>query len=228
MLSAAKKRLELWDVSENQIKKLKETRRTSKELTIYSPVNGFITERNAFEGEQISQEDTLYDIADLSVVWAIVEAYETDLPHIMLDQSAVINFPYENIKPITGKVTYIYPTVEETTRTIKIRIELNNPSFKLKPDMYVNAVIETSIGKQIIIPARAVIESGKRKIVFVKSTEGKFIPKEINPGPEINNDRVIYSGINEGDEIVTDGNFLLDSESNLETAIEQMKEHSGH
>ena len=228
LLSAAKKRLELWDVSENQIKKLKETRRTSKELTIYSPVNGFITERNAFEGEQISQEDTLYDIADLSVVWAIVEAYETDLPHIMLDQSAVINFPYENIKPITGKVTYIYPTVEETTRTIKIRIELNNPSFKLKPDMYVNAVIETSIGKQIIIPARAVIESGKRKIVFVKSTEGKFIPKEINPGPEINNDRVIYSGINEGDEIVTDGNFLLDSESNLETAIEQMKEHSGH
>ena len=146
----------------------------------------------------------------------------------MLGQSVRINFPYENIKPITGKITYIYPTVEEITRTTKVRIELNNPGFNLKPDMYVNAVIETNIGKQIIIPARAVIESGERKIVFIKSAEGKFIPMEINPGPEINNDRVIYSGINEGDEVVTDGNFLLDSESNLETAIEQMKEHSGH
>jgi RND family efflux transporter MFP subunit len=228
LLSGTKRRLELWDISDEQIDKLRETKHVTKELTIYSPVNGFITKREAFEGTQIAPENTLYDIVDLSRVWVIVEVYENDLPFVMIGQTATINFPYENIKPFIGKVTYIYPEIEPTTRTLKIRVEVNNPGFKLKPDMYVNAILATNIGKHVVVPTRAAIDSGQRQIVFVKEKEGKFIPKEVKLGPEVNNERVVYFGINDGDEVVTDGNFLLDSESNLETSLEQMKGHSGH
>lgn len=225
LLVAARRRLELLDITNEQIDKLKETKNVTKELTIYSSVNGFITKRDAFEGKQITPDDTLYDIADLSNIWVLVEVYEVDLPFIMIGQDATINFTYENIKPLTGKITYIYPTIEKETRTAKVRLEVNNFNFKLKPDMYVDAVILSDIGKQIVIPTRAVIDSGERKIVFVKLNEGQFTPKEVNLGPEVNDERVILSGINEGDEVVTDGNFLLDSESNLETALQQMKTH---
>ena len=225
LLSAARKRLELWDVSSEQIDKLKETKQVTKELTIYSPVNGFITKREAFEGTEIKPEDTLYDIADLSKVWVVVEVYENDLPFVTVGQTATINFDYEDIKPFVGKITYIYPTIDPTTRTLKIRLEVNNSGFKLKPDMYINAILATKIGKHVVIPTRAAIDSGKRQVVFVKEGKGKFIPKEVKLGPEVNDERVVYSGINDGDEVVTDGNFLLDSESNLETALGQMKGH---
>lgn len=228
LLSGTKRRLELWDISDEQIDKLRETKQVTKELTIYSPVNGFITKREAFEGTQIAPENTLYDIADLSKVWVLVEVYENDLPFVMVGQTATINFPYENIKPFIGKVTYIYPEIEPTTRTLKIRVEVNNPSFKLKPDMYVNAILAANIGKHIVVPTRAAIDSGQRQVVFVKEKEGKFIPKEVKLGPEVNDERVIYAGLKDDDEVVTDGNFLLDSESNLETALGQMKGHSGH
>lgn len=228
LLGAARRRLELWDVSSEQIDKLKETKQVTKELTIYSPVSGFITKREAFEGTEIAPEDTLYDIADLSRVWVVVEVYENDLPFVTIGQTATINFDYENIKPFIGKITYIYPTIDPTTRTLKIRLEVNNPGFKLKPDMYINAILATNIGKHVVIPTRAAIDSGKRQVVFVKEGKGKFIPKEVKLGPEVNDERVVYSGINDGDNVVTDGNFLLDSESNLETALGQMKEHKGH
>ena len=228
LLSAARKRLELWDVSDEQIDKLEKSKQVTKELTIYSPVSGFITKREAFEGTEIKPEDTLYDIADLSRVWVFAEVYEVDLPQIVIGQTATINFQYGNEKPLTGKITYIYPTIDPTTRTVKVRLEVNNSGFKLKPDMYVNAVILSDLGKQIVVPTRAVIDSGERKIVFVKSGKGEFTPQEVELGPEVNDERVIYSGINEGDEVVTDGNFLLDSESNLETALQQMKPTGGH
>lgn len=228
LLSAAKKRLELWDISSEQIEKLKEAKQVTKELTFYSPASGFITKREAFEGTEINPETTLYDIVDLSKVWVVVEVYENDLPFVTVGQQATINFDYENIKPFVGKITYIYPTIDPVTRTLKIRLEVNNSGFKLKPDMYINAILATNIGKHIVIPTRAAIDSGKRQVVFVKEGEGKFIPKEVKLGPEVNDERVVYSGVDDGDEVVTDGNFLLDSESNLETALGQMKGHEGH
>ncbi len=228
LLQAAKRRLELWDISSEQIDNLRETKQVTKELTFYSPVNGFITKREAFEGTEIKPDTTLYDIVDLSKVWVFVEVYEVDLPLVMIGQSATVHFQYGSEKPFIGKITYISPVIEPTTRTTKVRLEVNNPGYKLKPDMYVDAVILSDIGSQVVVPTRAVIDSGERKIVFVKSGKGEFTPQEVELGPEINDERVIYSGINEGDEVVTDGNFLLDSESNLETALQQMKTLGGH
>ncbi len=228
LLEAAKRRLELWDITDEQINKLEESRQATKELTFYSPVNGFIIKREAFEGNQVSPEVTLYDIADLSKVWAQVEVYEVDLPNVMVGQNAIVNFPYDNLKPITAKITYIYPIVDPMTRTAKVRLEINNTGFKLKPDMYISANIQSGFGSQIVVPVRAVIDSGERQIVFVKNDEGKFLPKQVGLGPEVGNERVIFEGLEEGEEVVTDGNFLLDSESNLETALRQMKPASGH
>ncbi len=228
LVEAAKRRLELWDITDEQINKLRETKQATKELTIYSHVDGFITKREVFEGTEIAPHETLYDIADLSKVWVFVEVYEVDLPFVMIGQSATINFQYGGEKSLTGKITYISPVIDPTTRTAKVRLEVNNSGYKLKPDMYVNAVILSDVGKQIVVPTRAVIDSGERKIVFVKSGKGQFTPQEVELGPEVNDERVIYSGLNEGDEVVTDGNFLLDSESNLETALQQMKTTGGH
>ncbi len=228
LLEAARRRLELWDITSEQIDKLRETKQATKELTIYSHVGGFITKREVFEGTEVAPHETLYDIVDLSKVWVLVEVYEVDLPLVMLGQTATVNFQYGNEKPLTGKITYISPTIDPTTRTAKVRLEVNNPGFNLKPDMYVNAVILSDVGKQVVVPTRAVIDSGERKIVFVKSGKGQFTPQEVELGPEVNDERVIYSGINDGDEVVTDGNFLLDSESNLETALQQMKTTGGH
>lgn len=228
LLEAAKRRLELWDITDEQINKLKESKQVTKDLTIYSHVSGFITKREVFEGTEIQPHTNLYDLADLSKVWVLLEVYENDLPFINVGQTATINFTYENLKPIVGKITYVYPTIDPMTRTAKVRVEVNNPGFKLKPDMYVNATVFADIGKRIVVPTRSVIDSGKRQIVFVKSNEGQFTPKEVKLGPEVNDEKVIHSGLSEGDEVVTDGNFLLDSESNLETALQQMKTIGGH
>lgn len=228
LLEAAKRRLELWDITDEQINKLEEARQVTKELTFYSPVNGFITKRDAFAGTQIAPEVTLYDIADLSKVWGQVEVYEVDLPYVMVGQSATINFPYDNLNPIAATITYIYPNVDPMTRTIKVRLEINNAGFKLKPDMYISTNIKSGFGNQIVVPARAVIESGERQVIFIKAKDGKFTPKEVRLGPEVGNERIVFAGLNEGEEVVTDGNFLLDSESNLETALKQMKPAGGH
>lgn len=228
LLEAARRRLELWDITPEQIDNLKKTRQVTKELTIFSHVSGFITKKEVFEGTEIAPHETLYDIADLSKVWVLLEVYENDLSFIKVGQTATINFTYENLKPYTGKITYLYPTIDPMTRTAKVRIEVNNSGFKLKPDMYVSATIQSDIGKNLVVPQSAVIESGNRQIIFVKEDKGYFIPKEVKLGAEVNDERVVYSGINEQDEVVTDGNFLLDSESNLETALGQMKGHEGH
>ena len=228
LLKAARKRLELWDITDEQINKLETTRQATKELTFYSPVNGFITKREAFEGTEITPQAALYDIADLSKVWGQVEVYEVDLPYVMLSQNAIINFPYDNLNPITAKITYIYPSIDPMTRTVKVRLEINNTGFKLKPDMYISANIQSGFGNQIVVPARAVIDSGERQVIFIKAKDGKFTPKEVRLGPEVGNERVVFSGLSEGEEVVTDGNFLLDSESNLETALKQMKPSGGH
>ena len=231
LLGAAKRRLELWDISPEQIEVLEQNKKVTKEITFYSPADGFITQRNAFEGHQITPKEMIYDIADLSNVWIFLEVFEVDLPLVTLGQTVTINFPYENIKALNGKITYIYPSVDPMTRNTKVRVEANNPGFKLKPDMYVDATILSNIGSYIVIPTQAAIDSGEKQIVFVKTGSGSFEPRAVKLGPEINDERVIYSGLEENENVVVSGNFLLDSESNLQTALDQMKaghEHKGH
>lgn len=228
LFEAVRRRLELWDITDEQINNLEKTRQVTKELTLYSPENGYIIKREAFEGKQVSPEDMLYDIADLSTVWILLEVYEDDLPFIKIGQGVKIASPYESIKSLNGKITYIYPTIDPTTRTGKVRVEAVNSNLSLKPDMYIDGTIYTSIGEYVVVSNQAIIETGNRKIVFVKDNDGKFIPKEVETGPETKDGKVIYKGIEVGEEVVENGNFLLDSESNLQTVLRQFSPTHKH
>ena len=229
---ATLRRLELWEISEEEIKELAQNKTVKQHLTIDSPYSGFITKREAYEGLTISSETELYEITDLSKVWVIAEVFEPDLPYIKLGQEALINFTYETAAPLRGKITYIYPDLDEMNRTVKVRVEVLNPDLKLKPNMYVDAMISNPLGAQLIVPQSSIVDSGERQIVFVKTEDDYFIPKDVVLGAEINlkddNYQVIKSGLAVGEKVVTDGNFLLDSESNLKSALKQLAGGHNH
>lgn len=223
---ASLRRLKLWDISDEEIKNLEANKEVKKDLTIYASYGGFITKRIAYEGLTIDPSKTLYEITDLSRVWVIAEVYEDDLAHIAVGQKVFVKFPYDNAKAFQGTLTYIYPDLDPTNRTAKVRVEVYNKGYELKPNMYVDAYISKDLGTQTIVPKSAVIDTGEKKIVFVKKGEGSFVPTGVELGPEFDLEQeryqVINSGLSTDDFVVTDGNFLLDSESNLQSALKQM------
>lgn len=227
---ATKRRLELWEINDKEIQELYETREVKQSLTIYSPSSGFISKKVVFEGLTVTPNMDLYQITDLSRVWVIAEVFEPDLPHIKVGQHAKITFPYETTNPINGTITYIYPDLDIANRTGKIRIEVSNYDLRLKPNMYVDAIIKKPLGNQLIVPQSSVVDTGERKIVFTKTEDNYFKPVNVELGAEVNledgNYQVIKSGLEEGEEVVTDGTFLLDSESNLQSALKQLS--GGH
>jgi RND family efflux transporter MFP subunit len=229
---ASLRRLKLWNISEREIKNLEESKAVKKDLTIYSNYSGFITERVAFEGLTVDPMTSLYEITNLSRVWVIAEIYEEDLADLAIGQKVFVRFPYESSNSFEGSLTYIYPKLDSGNRTVKARVEVNNPGFKLKPNMYVDAYISQSLGEQLIVPKSAIIDTGEKKIAFVKTGEGSFLPTEVEIGSELDikesdlgierRYQVITSGLTEDDFVVTEGNFLLDSESNLQSTMNQM------
>ena len=223
---ASLRRLKLWDISDKEIQDLETNKEVKKNLTIYSNYGGFITKRMAYEGLTVDPSKSLYEITDLSRVWVIAEVYEEDLAHVAIGQKVFIKFPYDNAKAFQGTLTYIYPDLDPTNRTAKVRVEVYNKGYALKPNMYVDAYISKKLGEQMIVPKSAVIDTGEKKLVFVKAGEGSFVPTEVGLGTEFNLEKERYQVINSGlkleDRVVTDGNFLLDSESNLQSALKQM------
>ncbi len=229
---ASLRRLELWDISEKDIEELARSKEVRRTLTFYSPASGFINKKTVFEGLTVMPNMDLYEITDLSRVWVIGEVFEQDLPFVKLGQSAEINFPHGSAASFIGKISYIYPEVDEMNRTGKVRIEVANPNLTLKPNSYVDATVSQGLGKQLIVPQSSVIDTGERKIVFVKTEDDYFIPKDVQTGAEVNlkdgNYLVIKSGISEGEDVVTDGTFLIDSESNLQYALKQFSGGHNH
>lgn len=229
---ASLRRLKLWDISDREIKNLEESKTVKKDLTIYSSYGGFITQRVAFEGLTVDPTTALYEITNLSRVWVIAEIYEEDIGDLALGQKVFVKFPYDSSNSFEGKLTYIYPKLDSENRTVKARVEVNNPGFKLKPNMYVDTYISKKLGEQLVIPKSAIIDTGEKRIVFVKTGEGSFLPTEVEIGSELDikesdlsierRYQVITSGLTEDDSVVTEGNFLLDSESNLQSAMNQM------
>jgi Cu(I)/Ag(I) efflux system membrane fusion protein len=167
-------------------------------------------------------EKELYTIADLSNVWVNVDVYESDIPFIKVGQRADISLSYSPGEPLTGRVSYIYPYLDEKTRTVKVRLEHPNPGYKLKPEMYVNAEIKIPGGAQLSIPEEAVLDSGIRKIVFVDKGNGHFEAKEVKLGAKMEGYYQLQSGLKEGEKIAASSAFLLDSESRLSEAMGAM------
>lgn len=225
----ALERLKLWGVPQSEIDRLKKSGKAKRSVTFDSPVDGFIINKTAIRGMYITPEMELYHIADLSRIWIIVTLYEYDVAVISVGDEAEIQLPYDPDKSFKGKISYIYPEIELETRTAKARIELDNPDQKLKPGMFSNISLKKNLGEAIVIPDDAVIDTGTRKIVFVKTGTSRFEPREIKAGPRIENTFAILSGLKEGEEIVTSAHFLIDAESKFQAALQKgSPTNSGH
>jgi RND family efflux transporter MFP subunit len=180
----------------------------------------------ANEGMHVKSGMELFQLSDISRIWVLADIYEYELPWLREGQGAVVELPYAPDKPLSGKVTYIYPYVEDKTRTVKVRMEFENPGYMLKPDMYVNVELAARTVKDtLVIPREAVLHSGDRETVFVALEDGKFEPRRVRTGLQGGEGLIqIKQGVLEGERVVTSAQFLLDSESQLREAIQKMLE----
>jgi RND family efflux transporter MFP subunit len=222
LLQSARERLKLWDISDDQIKELDATGKVSKDLTFYSPITGFVTDRKVFPQTSVTPDTELYTVSDLSTVWADVDIYEYEVPFVHLGQRVTLTLSYSPGKTYTGNISYVYPTVDPQTRTVKVRVQLPNPGFVLKPQMFADAQVRVDYGTKILVPEEAVLDSGTEQHVFVVHQGGVFEPRKVTVGPVVDNNAVILSGLKPGETIVVSGNFLIDSESGLKDAMSGM------
>jgi membrane fusion protein, copper/silver efflux system len=219
LVAAAKKRMELWDIGEGQIAEITASGVPLKNLTLTSPISGFVMERNAFAKQRIMPETALYTVADLSRVWVMADVFEYEAGTIRIGMPATLTLSYLPGRTFRGTVNNILPQVDAATRTLKVRIEFANPDFVLKPDMYGEVEFQTGGGRRLVAPQTAVLNSGDRQVVFVDRGKGYFEPREVTIGARTDGRVEILSGLQPGERIVVSGNFLIDSESQLKTAL---------
>ena len=218
LLNSTRQRLRLWDISDEQIKKLDETGKVERDLTFYSPVTGFVTDRKAFPQTSVTPDTELYTVSDLSSVWATADIFEYEVPFVRVGQRVTFSLSYYPGKTYSGTISYIYPTVDPQTRTVKVRVQVPNPEFALKPQMFADAQLQVNYGTQILVPQEAVLDSGTVQQVFVVHDGGAFEPRKVTLGPVIDGNVAVLSGLKPGERVVTSGNFLIDSESRLKTS----------
>ncbi len=219
LLHAARRRLELWDIGESQIRRIEQTGQPIKALTLNAPADGFVLVRNAFPRQRVTPDTELYTIADLSSIWVIADVYEYEAPEIKIGQRAEITLTYLPGKTYHGKVTFISPQLDVATRTLKARIEIPNPGFKLKLDMFANVDLQIDYGNRLVVPVDAVMDSGAEQTVFVAHEGGYFEPRQIETGARVDNQIIVLAGLKAGERVVTSANFLIDSESKLKSAV---------
>ena len=220
---AARQRLLLWDIRPADIAKLEKAGQVTRTLDVHADIGGYVVQKMAFQGMRVTPADTLYDIADLSHLWVLADVYEYNLPSLALGTAGHISVASMPDREWKGSVTYIAPTVEERTRTIKVRLEVDNAGGELKPDMYADVFLHVDLGEGLVVPDGAVINAGDRRLVFLDRGEGRFEPREVKLGIKVNGSgQQVVSGVAEGDRVVTSANFLLDSESSLRAALSGM------
>jgi Cu(I)/Ag(I) efflux system membrane fusion protein len=220
-LRSARRRLELWQISPEEIRELEQTRKAKDELLIRAPFSGHVVAKNAVEGMAFEAGQTLYEIADLSHLWARAWIYEYQLPLIKVGQLASLKLSGLN-KSFTSTVTFIYPHIDPVSRRAEIRLELDNPDHELRPEMWATAEITLQKDSALAIPASAVIETGERNIAFVKAENHHLEPRAVALGVRTSDYYEVTEGIAEGEEVVTRALFLVDSESQLKAAIQGM------
>ncbi|MBI5967903.1 MAG: efflux RND transporter periplasmic adaptor subunit [Deltaproteobacteria bacterium] len=230
LVEPARRRLKLWDITDDQIKALEESGQVRKTLTLHSPFDGFVLERTAYQGMNVMPGMALYRLADLSVVWLYADIYEYELPLIRLGQQATIQLSYYRGETFKGKVIYIYPYLDPATRTAKVRFEFSNPHEKLKPEMYANVEIKVPLGTKLAVPEGAIIDTGLRQVAMIDRGSGYFEPREVKIGTKVDHYYVVIRGLKEGERVVTSANFLIDSESKFKEAVGGMAgmEHGTH
>ena len=214
-LDAARQRLRLWDISEKQIKHIEQTGKAVRTLTLYSPVSGFVTQKMAVQGMKVMPGEKLFDIADLSTLWIIADIYEYELSFVRVGQPARITLSYFPGRELSSQIDYIYPTISADTRTTKVRLTLPNPGGRLKPQMFTNVEIRINLGKRLVVPESAVIDTGTSQVVYVDRGDGAFEPREVQLGLRADGAVEVLRGLKIGEKVVSSANFLIDSEAQL-------------
>ena len=219
LLDATRHRFHLWDITEEHIRELEHTRKVMRALPIHSPITGTVIQKQVLQGTHVEPGEELYTIADLSHIWIFADIYEYELAFVKKGQKAAVTLSYEPGTVLTGRVAFVYPTLDPKTRTAKVRFELDNPDEKLKPDMYANIELKVNLGLRLAIPREAVIESGQNQLVFLHHGGGRLEPRPIKSGVRTGEWYKVLEGLKEGDHIVTSANFLIDSESRLKAVV---------
>ncbi|MFA5911651.1 MAG: efflux RND transporter periplasmic adaptor subunit [Vicinamibacterales bacterium] len=223
LLEATRDRLRLWDVSDAQVEALERTGEVQRTLTLYSPFNGVVLERNTYAGQYITPDTATAKIADLSRIWVVAQIFEYETRSVRLGQEALIEFPYgQSTRKLTGKITFIYPDIDPQTRRARVRIEFANPGLELKPETYVTVTIQVAGGHALAVPREAVIDTGTAQYVIVALADGYFEPRPVEVGAPVDAFYPVLTGLAEGDRIVTSAQFLIDSETNLQAAMQAM------
>jgi RND family efflux transporter MFP subunit len=225
LVEAARRRLALWDLTDAQIDEIRRRGQPVKSVTLYSPGVGYVTARNAFPSQRITPETDLYTLVDLSRIWVLASVFEYEAPLVRVGQPAVVSLPYQPGRNYRARVSNIQPQVDAATRTLQVRLELANPGLALKPDMYVEVQLEAAQRTMLTVPAEAVLDSGLRQTVFVDLGGGAFEPRRIETGRRIGKRIEILKGVAHGERVVTSGNFLISSESQLKAAAAETGGH---
>jgi membrane fusion protein, copper/silver efflux system len=222
LFEAAKRRLELWDLSDEQIQQVLETGQPIHSITVHAPTGGFVTERNAFPNQKVTPDSDLYTITDLSRIWIVADVFESDITSIQIADPAYVMFPNGGTPSIAARVSYIQPQVDPMTRTLKVRLDANNPGMRMKPDMFVNVEFGIAAASQLTVPAEAVLDTGDRQTAFVDLGNGYLEPRQVVVGDRFGDRVTITRGLSAGERVVASGTFLIDSESQLKAAAAGM------
>jgi RND family efflux transporter, MFP subunit len=226
--NAALTRLRYWDIPESAIRRLAEGGDVKRTLPIDAPITGVVLTKNITQGMKFSAGEALYQIADLSTIWLLADVFEQDLAAVQEGQTVQVKVNAYPAETFTGKLAFVYPTMNTQTRTVQVRVELNNSQGKLKPGMYAEAQLQVPVSAdgQLVIPESALIDSGSRQVVLIDEGNGKYVPRKVQVlarGEMQQGERQIaVSGVKAGEKVVTQANFLIDSESNLQAAFSSM------
>lgn len=220
LAESARTRLQLWDMSRADIERVVKTGKPMRDVVLRSPVSGVVTTKNVVLGARVMPSDMLYEVADLSRVWVLADVYESELPAVRVGTSAQVVVAGQTLD---GQVTFIGPVVAAATRTANVRIELDNRGGVLKPDMFADVILREPIARSVAVPDSAVMNTGTRSIVFIARGNGDFEPRDVTTGAKGDGYYAIRSGVQPGDRVVVDANFLVDSEARLKSALSQMK-----
>jgi RND family efflux transporter MFP subunit len=218
LFSATRDRLLQWEIPASEIAKLDATGKVITDLTINSPVSGYITEKNALPKMYVQPEMHLYTVSDLSDVWVLAQVFQNDAGKIKPGDRAEVTVDAYPGRVFTGRVDYLLPQVDTTTRTLPVRLVIPNPGLKLRPGMYVNVRLKLPLGNELVVPGSAVFHSGTRNLVFAYRGDGNIEPREVELGSRVGEQQVVAKGVHVGEQIVISANFLIDSEAQLQAA----------
>jgi RND family efflux transporter MFP subunit len=221
MVQSARQRLNLWNISDVQLSELEKTREAKNTLTLYSPAKGVVQDIPIDQGRHVNIGDHLVDVVDLSVVWVWAEFYQDELPLLKKGAQVIVSSSAIPDATFKGKIDLVDPFLNDAKRTARARISVENPEFKLRPEMYVDTTLQSSEGTGLAIPASAVLPTGTRNVVFVNKGDGKLEPRFVELGRSFGNLYVVKSGLIEGEQIVASANFLIDAEAKVQGALKQ-------